>query len=254
MFLSEILNQLTYGELNQLSLAGSQTSGFLPQDLIRVIPSINLGLTELHKRFGLKSNEVVVQQYDNVTKYELSSKHAVSNKPDVSIPVVPPVPILPDYYYYIEDSIFEPFKDDVLRIEKVINEIGETLYLNQDEPSIESSTKYWSVHTPSYNVVQVPYPEKENQMIVTYRADHYKIPINGIDPDKTEVYIPHTLLESLLLYIAARIHLSRGTEISLAEGNAYMTKFEASILKVTELNLINTNDTENSKFFARGWV
>ena len=246
MFLSEILNQLTYGELNQLSLAGSQTSGFLPQDLIRVIPSINLGLTELYKRFDLKSAEVVVQQYDNIQRYELSSKHAITQKP-----ILGPNP---DYYYYIEDSTIQPFKDDVLRIEKVVNEIGEELYINQDNANYRESNKYWSVHTPEYNVVQFPYPEKENQFIVTYRADHYKIPINGIDPTKTEVYIPSTLLESLLLYVAARIHLSRGTEVSLAEGNAYMQKFEASILKVTDLNLLPTNDTENSKFYARGWA
>ena len=43
MLLSEILEQLTIGEISQLSMGGPNTNGIQPQDYPKVIPHINLG-------------------------------------------------------------------------------------------------------------------------------------------------------------------------------------------------------------------
>jgi len=258
MFLSEIFDQLTYGELTQLSAGGVHTEGILEQDYPKVISQINLGLTELHKRFDIKRSEVTVQQHDHIQLYFLNSKFAETNKPErVDDPDDPNnlKPVVPGISeYYIIDSPAYPFQDDVLRIERIFNELGEELYLNQDSPYTQHSNKYWSVHTPTYNSIQVPYPDNENQMIVTYRANHPRIPLVGTDPKTTEVDLPSSLLECLLLYIAARYNVNRGTELSLSEGQLFMTKFEMSCKKIEELNLMNSNDSFNTRFEMNGWV
>jgi hypothetical protein len=243
MFLSDLFDQLTFGEISQLNKGGEHNNqGVQPQDYPKVIPHINLALIEIYKRFDLKLSEVVVQQYDHIQLYYLRSKYAQTNTASTE-------PIK-----YIMDSIYQPFQDDLLRIEKVIDEEGKELYLNQEDSNFLDSNKYWSVKTPVFDGVQIPQPEKENQFIVTYRASHPLIPIKGVDPDTTEVNIPNALLEGVLLYIGGRVNLNRGTELSLAEGQTFMTKFELSMATVQRLNLVNTVDTLNQKLDKNGWA
>lgn len=232
MYLSEIFDQLTHGEMSQIALGGANASGIIEADYPKVLAHINLALTELHKRFLIKEGSVTVQQYDHIQTYKLDRKYAETNLEST------------EQYKYIKDSIYEPFYNDVLRIETVVNEEGETLYLND-------KNEYWSVHTPTYNSVQVPYPEKENQMIVTYRADHERLVSDNLDPTTTEVNISSTYLESLLFYVASRLYAA------IPDGSndavMYMTKFEASCLKLEELNLSNTDDTSNQRIWRNQW-
>lgn len=246
MLLSDLFEQLSAGEMSQLSKGGPHTHGVQPENYYKVIPHINLALIEIYKRFPLKLSEVIIQQYDHIQTYYLRSKYAETN-------VASTEPVK-----YIIDSVFQPYEDDLLRIDKVINEDGQELYLNQEDSSHPDSLTYWSVHTPSFDSVQVPYPEKENQMSVIYRACHPKISVgtcdDPIDPSLIEVNVPNALLEGLLLYVGGRVNLNRGTEISLAEGQTFMTKFEHSIKTVETLNLTNSVDTENRKLKNNGWV
>ena len=250
MKLSELFHQLSEGELSQLHMGNRDEIGIRACDYNKILPHINLGLTELYKRFNLKNSEVVIQQYDHIQTYYLDSRHAQSNKPEVTIPENPTNESL----FYIMDSIYQPFTDNVLRIEAVHNELGEELYLNQDRAYFSGSDKYWAVSTPSYNSIQVPYPENQNQMIVTYRADHDMIVMDE-DSNLNNIYVPisPSYLEPLLLYIAARVYTNLGSNEG-NEGNNYTAKFEASIKKIEDLNLINKDDTNNVKPEENGWV
>ena len=233
MYLSEIFEQLSQGELSSLYMGKVNETGIQICDYPKIVPHINLAITELHKRFLLKWDEVVVQQYDEINIYYLQKKYAVTDDTDVP-------------KKYIIDSVYQPFKDNVLRIEKIIDELGRELFVNDSE-------EYWSVHTPSYDSIQVPYPEKENQMIVTYRADADKILIPDLDPKTTVISIPGYLVEALLLYVAARVFSNVNTD-GVNEGNTYMAKFEKSILTAQTLGLNNEDNTMNTKLDAAGWV
>jgi len=235
MLLSDLFEQLTIGELSQLSLSGIDEIGISECNYIKVVPHIQLGLTELHKRFPVRMQEVIVQQYDSITDYELNSKFAVTNK-ESEAPIK-----------YIEDSIFEPFVNNVLRIESIHDEDGQELFLND-------SGEYWSVHTSSYNTIHVPLPEKENVMSVMYRADHDKIPIIELDPYTTEINVPLSLLEALLFYVAARVYTNLNSDGAISDGNNYMQKFEASCVRAEEANTINRDNTANKKLDKMGWV
>lgn len=234
MRLSYIFEQLTYGELSQLSLGGSDNIGIQPADYVGILPYINLALTELHKRFDLKLSEVIIQQYDELQLYTLHSDYAESNTESQ------------EPYKYIMDSVYQPFVDDVLKIESVFNEDGEELFLNDP-------TAVWTINTPSFNVIQIPYPEKENTLLVTYRANHEIIYDSAIiDPANVEIKIPHTLLEALLLYIAHRKYANLHTDND-PEVNNLLAKFEASCARVKALGLINDDNTTNTKLDENTW-
>lgn len=232
MYLSEIFDQLTYGELSQIALGGANESGILPADYPKVIAHVNLALTEIHKRFRIKDGYSTIQQFDHIQKYELNSKYAQSNVDS------------PEQYKYIMDSIYQPFQDDVLRIEEVVNEEGETLFLND-------KNEYWSVHTTAYDTIQVPYPEQENQMIVTYRANHAMLSATDLDPTTTEVFISGAHLEPLLLYVASRAYA--GITDGSQDATLFMAKFEASCKRIEDLNLENTDDTSNQRIWRKRW-
>ena len=236
MRLAEIFRQLTHGELATLAIGGLDGSGVLEQNHENLVAHVNLGLTELHKRFPLKTNQVMVQSYDAIQKYYLHSDYAETNE-NSNQPIK-----------YIKDSIYEPFVDDVLKIESVYDEDGKELFMND-------RNEYWSVHTPSYNCLQIPYPEKENAYSVLYRADHRKIIAKDLDPETEEVDLPYSHLSALLLFIASRKFSTNPTlKPQSADGNAYYSKFEAACAKLEELNIMNKSEESNIRLEINQWV
>jgi hypothetical protein len=237
MLLSDLFKTLTYGELSQLSFGGVEDSGIQEEDYPRIISHIQLGLTELYKRFPLRIEEIIIQQEDHIQTYYLEPQFAQTNTEST------------EPYKYIMDSEYQPFKNNVLKIERVFNEQGEELFTNDD-------AEYWSVHTPTYNSIQVPYPEKENAMSVEYRANHPKIIIGptGEDTLNQEINISGSHLEALLYYVGARVYATNPSLAQAQDGMTYMGKFEASCQKIAELNLINKDNRSNQKLYMRGFV
>lgn len=237
MHLSDVFDSLTHGELGHLFEGGEGEMGIQPCDYAKITSRINLGLSELYKRFPLKTGDVVVRMMDPIQTYYLDPRFSHTND-DSDIPIE---------RRYIHDSEYQPFVGGVNKIEQVFNELGETLFLNDKD-------EYWSVFTPAYNAVQVPWPDKANQIIINYRADHDPIIIiPDLDPEKTEVKIPYAYLEALLYYVGMRSLTPMGGE-EVQEGNNYMAKFEQSCAQLTNLNMMNTDNTRNSKLDKAGWV
>ena len=117
MKLKEIFDQLTYGELSQLAIGGGEQGQINEANYPSVVAHIRLALTALYKRFPLKENRLVLQLLPGVLQYEINSKYAVGNMKSL-------VPVK-----YILDSAL-PFKDDILKIERVYTGKGHELSLN----------------------------------------------------------------------------------------------------------------------------
>ncbi len=234
MLLSELFEQLQYGELAEMSFGNTEGNTIISSDYPKIIPHVNLGITELYKRFPLKLTELTVQQYEQLNLYHLKSKYAVTNTSS-SEPIK-----------YIIDTEYQPFNDDLLQIESIYDEDGKLLYLNDD-------TQFWSIHTPAYNTIQVPEPENENALAVIYKANHERILIPNLDPETEEVNIPSYLLEALLLFIASRAYASYNSDTNNMSNN-YMVKFENSCKKVEELGLINKDSNINERLWRNGWL
>ena len=244
MLLSDLFDQLTYGELSTLSMGSIEGAGLQECDYPKIIPHINLGLAEIYKRFPIKIREVDVQQDASIQTYFLQSKYAVSNLESVE-------PIK-----YIIDTPSNPFTDTVLRIESIFNADGEETRFTDDaqEYSQTDRESFWLRHTPSYDAIYLPYPEAGKLVHVYYRASHPVLETIGLNPYTTEVDIPVSLLEALLYFIASRILSNINTDGTTGEGNNYMMKFEASCRKVQESNVNNIYNNINNKLDNNGWV
>ena len=233
MKLLTIFNQLSYGELSQLALGNSEGAGIQRTDWPMLIDHINIGLLELHKRFDIKRKNLVIEQYEQIQLYILDRRFAKTNVESLE-------PIK-----YIDDSEYDPFDDEVLKIERVFDELGIEYPLNDD-------VAYNSLHTPQTNAIQVPLTFVDNTFYVEYRASH-KLIDRYVDPKETEVDLPLVYLEALLSYVASRAHSPFASQTN-QESQTYMMKFEAACAKITEMAITQANNTTNLKPIRNGWV
>jgi len=234
MLLSEIFNQLNYGELADTELAGGIDSNIAIQNYPAIISHINIGLSELYKRFELDTSQIVIQLYNNISLYNLQYDYAVSNTTSTK-------PIK-----YLMDTPSNPFNDRVIKILDVYDGYG--LHFPLNDPN-----KTTSLFTPSYNKLQVPYRRGGEFIIyVEYLSDHIPIPITTLNLDTVNVNIPDTLLQTLLYFVASRVFTNM-TGGKTNEGNNYLAKFEASCNKYKELNAF-TRDNYSNNIGRDGWV
>ena len=233
--LEDIFDQLAYGEFLSLDLGADGCKGISVDDYPKIAVHINLALTELYKRFNLKMNKVTIQLFSEVTDYKIHSIYAQSNTESKE-------PIK-----WIADLVGPPYKDDLLKIERVYNELGCELTLN--DPS-----DCCTINTPEYNVIQYNYPDDENTLLVKYRAAPEYIPTKKLIPENVYVNIPLSLVEALLWYVAGRIMTNLNLAGDIGEGNNYTMKFEKSVQEVKLAGLINFEKATNLKPEKREWI
>ena len=248
MKLQEIFDQLTHGELSQLSIGGGAAGEITPANYERVLAHVNLGLTALHKRFLLKEGRLVLELMDGVTLYPLNSKYAVNGRGS-RMPI-----------RYILDTPEAPFQDDLFKIERVFAESGIEFPLNvSDDP--------YSMRTPKLDLLEVPViivePSTElpaelrtETLEIYYRANHPIIRTEDgeIDPEETEVDLPYSHLEPLLYYVASRVHTPTGMTNEMNMGNAYFAKYEAACQELERLNLTPDPVAQGDRLERNGWV
>ena len=240
MFLSEIFEQLTIGELSSLNMGGDSNIGLQECEYANIVPHINLGLTELYSRFSLDMSEVMIQQDASIIEYFLDYKYAVSNTASTE-------PIK-----YILDTVENPFNDEIIKIETVFNSDGDNTLLPEDYPDTDLED-FWARIAPSYKSIIIPKPITGTKITVTYRAAHKKILSTNLNPFTTEINIPIVLLQPLLYFIAGRVFSIINTD-ELQEGTAYMAKFEQACNNILKYDLIKEEYYSNVKLDKNEWV
>lgn len=234
MKLSELFQMLSVGELSLIRV-GNDGQGIRAQDYPKVIAQLNAGLTALHARFPLQERELIIQQYEQISKYYLRKEYLESNKESTQ-----PVK-------YLIDTPMEPFIEDVLRVEKVFDECGCPLYLN-NEPVCES------IMTPSFDCIQIVSPIETNALFVTYRANHPKIDLATIDLN-IEIRIPASHEKALMYYIASQLYANSPNPETANKGLEWTQRYEAECKKIEDLDLNNAYIGQtNLKPEMRGWV
>jgi len=236
MFLSELFEQLTYGELSQTAIGGLNAVGIGSEHYKQVVAHVNLALTDLHKRFPLRFEEVLVQQYDWIQEYHLKAQYAETNTDST------------EEVKYLIDSVYEPFKNNVLKIEQVFSEIGE-------ERPINDTSKQWSVFTPKPKTVLIPYNDEHNTFSVIYRANHPKIIVDDdFDPENVELDIVDALIAPICIYVAGRIVGNMGSTDNLNASSHYQSRYELALLEVEKHDLIPKDTLYNDRLEKNGWV
>lgn len=248
MKLQEVFDQLTHGELSQLSIGGNEAGVIAPANYNRLVPHVNLGLTALYKRFPLKEGRLILELQANRTTYPIHSNYAVSSKTSR------------EAVRYIKDSAAAPFKDDIHKIERVYTSLGYEFGLNDEADT-------YGMFTPSATVLRVPadvaaqvigLPDelKSPRVELVYRANHPLIIADGADlePDGIELELPYSHLEPLLFYIASRVHTPTGMTNETNMGNTYFQRYEASCQQLETVNLRVDQGGQSDRLSRNGWV
>ncbi len=237
MKLSEVFEMLQYGELANVSISGNidEEVGIREEDYPLLISHINLALTDLHTKFNLKEQSVVIQQFEELCFYELDTKYAQSNTEST------------EAIKYIMDSEYDPFIGDVLRINAAFDEVGCELPINdENNPN--------SIFLNSYKRVQIPYPNSEAAIWLTYRANHEKLSMSNPDLE-ADVNVPAYCVEALLSYVASRVHSQRTSQESQGLSVNLMAKYQMICDQIEEKNVLhNSPSNTNFKLGERGWV
>lgn len=246
MKLSEIFTLLTYGELSQLSIGGQEQGQIQVSNYSAIVGSVNLGLTDLYKRFRLKEGRVLLQMIPGRLTYPLNSRFALSNtaSPETK---------------FLLDTQAEPFTDTVHKIERV--------YAGQDlELSLNDENDPLSSYTPSPLVLRLPSalvnedPGVPQELLgaplqVVYRDSHPRLTVSaGFSPEQVELELPDTHLEALLYYVASRHHNPAGMLAEFNSGNAWAAKYEMECQRLKDLNLEVDLRNSNSRIVRNGWV
>lgn len=250
MTLDDVYTQLTHGELRQLFLGSGDIDGnddAMPEiNYKKVFPSVQLGLTELYKRFFLREGHLDVLLDDSRVTYPLVQKHAESNTRSTEPK-------------FILDSD-APFTNDLFKIERVYG-----IYKGQEyEVPLNEIGNPAAVRTISYNTLTVPTDvrhapwRKETQVLhIVYRANHPEIsPYRAnASPLSVEIELPPMYLEALCFYIASRMHNPLGmAPDTMHEGNNYFQRFMAAVQELKDQNYEIDDDAVNDKLYARGFV
>jgi hypothetical protein len=241
MLLSEILDQLARGELSTLANEYDEhESGAMDYGSYdTVIPHINMALTALHSRFPLMSGKLFVQQFESVSDYTLIPANGTAANYEGAYQV--------DANHYIVDSLADPFVGGILKIERVVDELGEPLTLNK-------SGDPYSLWLPQFNTLTVPFPSDDKAMVVHYRKNHPKIVNDNLDASTNEVVLPYTYMQCLLLFVAARVHASVPSLEGTNNGAMYEAKYERACMEIENKGIVQKEEAPETKFSSRGFV
>lgn len=231
MILREYLNKLARGKLSNLSLA---SGGFIRDDSVyKVVDAINESLNRIYTALPIKINEVSLIYSPEITKYILSSEHSVLNGEDTT-------------QFYLKDSEDAPFKDNILSILSIKDNLGKLLPLNVSDHPQSISTSY-------PNVLGIPLLDKK----VTELQILYKESPEFLDETKfeDEIDIPDNLQSAVLSYTAYLIHSDMNTQEALANSQKYLTEYQSIINQLITENTIQGRVLHSpSKFYSRGFV
>lgn len=245
MTLQEIIEALTTSEFSQLSFGGEAQGVINESNAPKLVPHLNLGLTTLYARFNLKEGRLVLEPVADQTVYAIHSKYAVNNTRSREL------------VRYLIDDPAAPFKDDVLRIERVLTDAGDDLPMNVDGNT-------WSAHTPTATSLRLPLevvnqtqdlPDwlKTEQLELVYRANHPKLAVD-VDLDADVIQLPYSHLSALLYFTASRANWPTGMNIQSNLGDPWMQKYERACQALENQGLQRQAETGFDKLRDRGFV
>jgi hypothetical protein len=235
--LAEIFESLSHGEFSQLQLGSFNPNEFQsepdPRQYAQINSYLNSALRAIYSKFWLATGEVIVDLSENREIYRLSSRHAVSNTTSA-------------YEKWIADTVDAPFQDNVLHIEEIYDEGGNTLPLNDE-------TSGYSYNTPTYNSIQVPYPCNETSIAVMYRAAHPRVILApDEEPSDVEIDIPLQLFDALVFYMASKFY--GGAMGSDGQDASFYNKYLNECARVEQAGLFIQPARKHNHFDTNGWV
>ena len=232
MTLSDVFDQLAYGEFSKIFLG---ESGAIPQaSWNRIIAHINLGLTELYKRFDLKQVELPVEVLAGTLDYD----HKEGGD------------FIEILHVFNSDNVEIPLNNRVTAINK---EWG------------AAQAVVDRVHTNVPSVLSVNPQMLPQVLTVVYKAGHVPIPkiadadLDGFDLTGVQIDLPVTYLEALLYFVASRIFNPMDLSNVVGRqpfhsGNNYYSKYEAACAQLMTKGLDISEKLDTGLFQRKGFI
>ncbi len=226
MTLQDIYEQLSFGELRQLFMGNDPAdplAGMPEASFKKLLPTIQLGLTDLHTRFFLREGVSMVPLEANKVSYIVAATDFLRT-----------------------ERVYGTYQGEILPL--VLNDLNDPASIRTPNlktlviPSDPEKAK-WLSDTQSLEVV--------------YRAEHPKINVHVANaaPMATPIDLPSTHLQALLLFIASRVYNPIGmTPGAMHEGNNYAAKYEhaCQILENHGFEIQDSDEGDNIQ--QEGWV
>ena len=229
----DILNNLTYSELSQYSVGGADDGGISETNYPKIMSAINRAVNQIQKDLSLNENTVRIIMVEGILTYPIHSKYSLTNGTE---------PIL-----FVDDSIFAPFENDILRIRQIYNKEGRELPIN-------TRNNIDSVYVPQHNVVQVPYPKTGDVLGVVYSRFTQPTVTTQDEAQVTYLPIPDYTLDALYAYVAAKMTAGITTEQEISDSQVWMREYETQIAKIQHSPSIQEGREENTKLTDNGFV
>ncbi len=241
MTLQEVFDQLTMGELSQLSIAGNAPGVLNKNSYPSLVNQINMGLERIYTRFNLKMGKLIVDLTDKSrSDYYLDSRYStVTGQRD-------------KHPCYIMDSKTNLFRDDILKIISVKDNLDCDYVIND-----------WTcpdaIMTPNLKTIVLPklivQDLEVTSLTVEYRAEHPKIvlPLGYFDPKTVHLELPNSHLLALCYFIASRIHNPVGLANDFNVGRNYAALYEQEAQRLEQENIEVDKIGTNTKLESAGF-
>lgn len=232
--LTELYKSLALSVLNNTSVITDDKKDIEPDMKEYILEFINEGLTRLHSRFPLKTNNVFVEMREGRTEYPLLARYSFMGFD----------PALAQYPF-IMDSVSNPFKEDVIKILMVYDSEGQRRELND-------SHNPHGLFTPRPDTLQCIRPRHCEVLTVTYQAKHPTVTVDG---ENQEIDLPDTLLPALKYWVAYSYYTGLNTAESTSKAAEYLQMYESICGEVKDYDLGSSSESStNTLFERRGWI
>ena len=234
MLLEDLYQRLSYGELNNLSMAADGNGSILESSQPRIVMYANEALVRLYTTFVLRTNSLIITPLDHVTNYHLKKRFAFSERDRSD-----------EDFFYIQDLDDEPFQEDVIKVLEVYDGTGAAVPLNDAEQPL-------SIFTPQTLMLQIPNAWNGQVLSLMYQASHPKL--NHTNPHSI-IELPEVLHGALTAFIAHKVYSHMNTVEATNKAQEHLAFYESVCGEVNQHDTLNGSvSTTNQRFEERGWI
>ena len=193
------------------------------KDTATVLGYLNLGITELYKRFPLRVDEAIINLQEMKSEYKLDG-----TDPDVEMPENSELMWIVAAYQEVEDADYNEL-------------VALQLPLNEEENPL-------SLQTVAWNTLQVPMSVAGAHISLIYVAVPEMLTMDNLTD---QLPIPRQLVEPLLEYIAYQAKSSIGT---IQDTTLAYQEFEASCSRIEMRGMVTADDLDMLARDMKGFV
>lgn len=229
----EFTERLALGELKNTPVVDeTDPSQIKEHHRLMIVKVLNQGLTNLYSKFILNQKELILRTRIPITHYYLRKEFARTN--DAVVP-----------YKYIDDTTCGAYTEDLIKVLKVYNEMGEEMYIDDDE-------QHESLFMTQYDCIQITGVHIGSMFSVIYQAGHPVM--DGTDPCQ-EIKIPFFFEEAIQAFVSGKVLSHMNGPEHTAKGQEYNALYNGICIEAEMRDMVrNSITTTNTKLEKRGFV